>query len=86
MHYVQDFPLRHHAQCARFADMEQLRTYLAQHGISQAAFAALIGVNESTVSRYLKGPVKPSWDTARTIEQITKGQVPLSAWAEGDSQ
>jgi transcriptional regulator with XRE-family HTH domain len=66
--------------------MEQLRTYLAQHGISQSAFAAMIDVNESTVSRYLKGPVKPSWDTALKIEQVTKGNVPLSAWAEGASQ
>jgi DNA-binding transcriptional regulator YdaS (Cro superfamily) len=62
--------------------MEQLRNYLSRHGISQSAFAAMIGVNESTVSRYVQGPVRPSWATALRIERATSGAVPLSAWAD----
>ena len=62
------------------AAMEKLSAYLKEKGISQNAFARLVGIHPSVVSRYLNDGVKPTFDLAAKIESVTGGAVPLSAW------
>lgn len=51
-----------------------LDAYLADREIKEPAFAALIGVNQSTINRARKGQV-PSPDVLRRIAEATGGVV-----------
>ncbi len=59
-----------------------LAAYRAENDLSQAAFAAMIGVTSSIVSRYEAGIVKPDLDRAIAIEKATSGAVPVGAWGQ----
>jgi transcriptional regulator with XRE-family HTH domain len=52
-----------------------LATYLEQHGIRPAQFAAKLGVPASTITRILSGARVPRIDTARKIAMATGGKV-----------
>jgi DNA-binding transcriptional regulator YdaS (Cro superfamily) len=60
--------------------MMTLASYLNASKISQADFAASVGVQQPTVHRWLHG-ARPSWDKAALIERVTDGAVPIAAWA-----
>jgi plasmid maintenance system antidote protein VapI len=60
--------------------MTKLHTYLTQQGIKQATFAALVGVNQATVSKLCRGVARPGLDLAVSIERVTGGGVPADAW------
>lgn len=60
--------------------MNPLRTYLAAEGVTQVRFAEMIGVQQSMVSRLLKGKARPSLETAVAIERATGGAVPAATW------
>jgi transcriptional regulator with XRE-family HTH domain len=62
--------------------MDKLITYLRDNGISQAAFAARVGVGQATVSKLCAGQIAPSLQTAAAIEKATNGAVPMSSWIE----
>lgn len=51
--------------------MMPLRKYLKKKRISQAAFARLMGVTESSVSYYLSGKRGMRLETARRASEIT---------------
>ena len=51
-----------------------LRDYLQQEGLTQAQFAAKIGVRQGTVSYYVRGRV-PSTEVLSAIVRETEGQV-----------
>jgi DNA-binding transcriptional regulator YdaS (Cro superfamily) len=52
-----------------------LRTYLAQRGLSQAEFAALLGVTQGLVWQWLNGRTVVTAERALAIEQCTGGEV-----------
>jgi transcriptional regulator with XRE-family HTH domain len=52
----------------------QLRAYLDQHQLTQVQFAALVGVNQSAVAKWLDG-TRPSWPTMERIVAATGGAV-----------
>lgn len=54
--------------------------YLARTKISRAAFAEMVGVDRSLVTRWSKGGRKPSLATALRIEGATGGEIPATAW------
>jgi predicted transcriptional regulator len=53
----------------------KLNIYLTEKGIREADFAALIGVNQSTVYRLCKNGQVPSKDLMATIFKLTGGAV-----------
>lgn len=64
--------------------MEALRRYLESSGLNCSSFAARLGVQDSTVWRWIhgKGPQRrsPSLAMAFEIERLTQGVVPASSW------
>ncbi len=62
--------------------MEKLASYLDENGLTQTAFAALINVTPSVVSRYLGGKLTPRLAQAIAIEKATSGAVPVAAWGQ----
>lgn len=62
--------------------MNTLQSYLTENGISQADFAARIGVTQGTVSKLCAGTIVPRMRTAQAIHAATDGKVPVAAWAE----
>ncbi len=48
-----------------FSDI--LKDFLAEHNLTQAAFARMIGVKQSQVSEWLKGKAKPGYDTLKSM-------------------
>ena len=59
----------------------RLGEYLQLANISQTRFAALIGVRQATVSRYISGTKIPSATVALKIRDLSKGAVALDDWA-----
>lgn len=60
--------------------MMTLPQYLEWKKMTQAQFAARLGVAQGTVSK-LCADRRPSWDMAARIESATEGHVPVSVWA-----
>lgn len=56
---------------------EKIQSYRYHHGLSQEQFAALLGVNESTVFHYEKGKHIPSKYTLQKLEKILSGTLQL---------
>ena len=42
---------------------EMIRQVMQEHGLSQQAFADILGVNQTTVSQWLLGKKKPGYDS-----------------------
>ena len=59
----------------------RLGEYLQLADISQTRFAALIGVQQATVSRYISGTKIPSATVVLKIRDLSKGAVALDDWA-----
>lgn len=70
--------------------MTDLRAYLKSAGITQDAFAALIGASKGHVSELANGSKRPSLELAAAIERLTDGAVPAISWvapkADGAAQ
>ena len=60
--------------------MEQLASYLAQAGLTQAQFAERIGCTQSHVAHMLAGRRTPKTGLALVIERETGGAVPFDCW------
>lgn len=54
-----------------------LQKYLEQEGLTQRAFAIRAGIEQASVSRYVRGMRMPTAVTMRRIEQITRGAVTM---------
>lgn len=54
-----------------------LKTYLELKNIQLNDFADIIGVDSSTISRYIHWHRKPALDIAMRIEKVTKGKVTI---------
>ena len=53
----------------------KLHLYLAEHAKTAAQFADEIGIDYSTVTRWLTGASLPKWSTLIAIERVTGGLV-----------
>lgn len=53
----------------------KLSKYLSVHGITATQFAALIGVNQSSVSRFCNEARRPDLTTIEKIHNVTNGSV-----------
>ena len=61
----------------------KLTEYLEREDISPQDFAATIGVDYTTVWRYLNGKAWPSRLKRRAIKKATDGAVQANDWDEG---
>lgn len=61
-----------------------LRAWRTEKGISQSKASALIDVDMVQLSKYERGVARPGLDRAVRIQEITKGLVPVDAWAAED--
>ncbi len=52
-----------------------IKTYIKRKSLTEAQFAALIGVGQSAVSRYMSGKRVPEWKVLLRIVEATKGAV-----------
>ena len=66
--------------------MSKLKTYLEAEKLTQRAFAAMIAVDQSIVSRLTRDEMTPSLQLAVDIERATGGFVPVAAWLDKSSQ
>jgi transcriptional regulator with XRE-family HTH domain len=60
--------------------MMDLKTYLAETGTSQRAFAEKVGVSPSFLNEILRTDKEPGLETAQRIATATDGAVAVSAW------
>jgi predicted transcriptional regulator len=58
----------------------RLGEFLRSAEISQTRFAALLGVQQATVSRYVLGEQVPSVPIVVKIRDLSKGAVALDDW------
>jgi DNA-binding XRE family transcriptional regulator len=64
------------------SSMENLTQYRAKHGLSQRAFADLVGVDKSIISKIEAKKAKPGLELAGRIERETGGKVKAVSWIE----
>lgn len=65
---------------------EALKTWMAASGVTQAAFAARLGVSQGVVSMWASGRSIPSRQNIAAIAAATDGAVPPSSWFDlGDA-
>ncbi len=57
-----------------------LKTYLEKKQERQADFASRAETTPATISRLVKGTLRPALDLAHRIERETKGAVPTEIW------
>lgn len=60
----------------------KIKDWLEKEGITQRAFAALVGVNYPSMSKYCSGKMKPRADKIKKIQDLTNGEVKLEDWHE----
>lgn len=54
-----------------------LKKYLESRNLSRKEFAEMVGVSVYTISSYITWARKPSMETGRMIEKVTKGKVTI---------
>ena len=60
----------------------KLDAYMKAQELDDAAFAARIGRDRTTVYRLRAGITKPDWDTVIKIREETEGRVSAEDWLE----
>lgn len=66
--------------------MNKLALYLQATGATQEEFAARVSVDQSTISRLVRGG-RPGWGLAARIAHVTGGEVGIADWVpEGSMQ
>lgn len=56
--------------------------YLCRTGMTQKQFADLMGVKQSTISRYVRGDREPDRAAISRIAELTNGEVGPADWFE----
>lgn len=59
--------------------------WIRTSGLTQAAAAAMFGVNQATISKLCLGGVRPGLTLALKIELASHGAVPVNAWIQGNT-
>ena len=62
--------------------MNKLKHYLEDNKIARRDFAALIGVDQSVLSRFCNDLARPGLEKAVAIERATGGEVPAAFWVD----
>jgi putative transcriptional regulator len=62
-----------------------LDDYLRENKITETAFAAVIGINQSSVHRLRKGTIRPDIETLARIVSATGGAVTLSDFIDTET-
>lgn len=57
--------------------MNAIRSYREKHGLSQAEFARLVGVQQTAISNYEIGFRTPNIRVAKRIQANTQGAIPI---------
>lgn len=60
--------------------MTPLAAYMESNNMTDAALAELVKRERSTITKLRLGTASPSLGLAIQISEITKGDVPVSAW------
>ena len=60
-----------------------LDAYMKAHKISQRKMSELTGINQASISRYMKGQTTPNVLHAKSIRDATKGLVDIDSWRLG---
>ena len=53
----------------------QIGDWIKSRGLTDVDFAELVGVDKSTVGRWVAGTVRPDWDRLPKIIEVTEGLV-----------
>ena len=61
-----------------------LEAYMKAHKISQRRMSELTGINQASISRYMKGQTTPNVLHAKSIRDATKGLVDIDSWRLSD--
>ena len=56
----------------------KLGEYLSLNKMTDEAFASLVGMSQSQISRLRRGLSRPSWESLAAIERVTTGMVTAS--------
>lgn len=64
----------------------KLKEWLSKEGLTQEAFAKLLGSDQGHVSDLVRGKVRPRLDSVARIEEVTKGVVRAQDWLEPKKQ
>ncbi len=67
-------PLREYFYCGNFFGMK-LDEWLKTNNLTAAAFAAMSGLSQATISRTINGKRRPDWSTLDAITAATDGAV-----------
>ena len=62
--------------------MRQLSKFLRESEVTQAQFAARVGLSQATVSKLASGTLSPSLQVAVRIERATGGAVCVASWVD----
>ena len=60
--------------------VERLKLWMRQHNIPQRSFAEKLGISQPTLSRYLRGDLKPTIDVVKKLDAATNGFMRASDW------
>ena len=60
--------------------VERLKLWMRQHNIPQRSLAEKLGISQPTLSRYLKGDLKPTIDVVKKLDAATNGFMRASDW------
>ena len=63
-----------------------LDAYMKVHKITQRKMSELTGINQASISRYMKGETTPNVLHAKSIRDATKGLVDIDSWRLSDGQ
>ena len=60
--------------------VERLKLWMRQHNIPQRSLAEKLGISQPTLSRYLRGELRPTIDVVKKLEAVTNGFMRASDW------
>ena len=60
--------------------VERLKLWVRQHNIPQRSLAEKLGISQPTLSRYLRGELRPTIDVVKKLEAVTNGFMRASDW------
>jgi transcriptional regulator with XRE-family HTH domain len=64
----------------------KLKEWLSNEGLTQEAFAKLLGSDQGHISDLVLGKVRPRLDSVARVEEVTKGAVKAQDWLEPKKQ
>jgi plasmid maintenance system antidote protein VapI len=64
----------------RAKEITSLAEYLKANGLTQSAFAEMIGTHQVNLNRVINGKRRPSWSMISRIRKATGGVVDVQSW------